>query len=147
MYVENDSGQRIVCGHPGEKYQIEKVLGVDFKKLGFSVYNRPVKTKWWWSKKKKSMYNLIQRRTGYNSECICLDCLNRLELDLGDEESEWRADYGFNRAKDERVCDRCRSINVKTVFELIDHQCPKCKTGKIVIAPIYEDGEIVEMWA
>ncbi len=79
----------------------------------------------------KRTFKFIHKRKGFNSFCLCLDCLNQLRLDLGDEESIWRARYGFNREKDKRQCNKCLSNNVKTVFELRGHPCPKCKEGTI----------------
>ena len=134
MYVEKDDGQRIPCRHPIEDSDIQQVLGCSFHDIGLSVWGVSEfgeNGKWWWSRKKKSTFKLIRQKTGYNSFCICSDCLSQFTSDLGDEESEWRSAYGFCREKDERLCKKCLSKNVKTVFELIGHTCPKCKQGKI----------------
>lgn len=132
MYVENDDGERMPCGHPGEESDVEEVLGVDFEKNGLSVWqSKRNEPKWWWSKRRKSAFSFVRQRTGYNSYCVCLECLNYLILDLGDEQSIWRSRYGFNREKDKRQCDSCLPGNVKTVFELVGSTCPKCKKGTI----------------
>jgi len=108
MYVEDDKKNRIVCPHPEEYRTVVKVLGE----------NAPE--------------NLIKARTGFNSYCLCLDCLHQFEADLGDEQANpWRKSYGAMRPKDERKCPQCRSTNIKTVFELIGTPCPKCKDGVI----------------
>lgn len=135
MYVERDDGERIPCGHPLEDHDILGVLRFSYREIGLSVWSVSElgeKGKWWWSKKRKSIYRLIRERTGFNSFCICLDCFSQFALDLGDEESEWRSAYGFCREKDERICDKCLSKNVRTVFEMIGNICPKCNQGEIV---------------
>jgi hypothetical protein len=129
MYVETDEGERICCRHPGEDSDVKRVLGVSYGEI---TGERLKKARWWWPKKKKSIFNFILQRTGFNSYCICLDCLNYMVLDLGDERSQWRQAYGFNRKKDERQCNKCLSNNVKTNFELIGEVCPKCKKGIIL---------------
>jgi len=108
MYVENDRGERITCRHPAENYDIKEVIGVSCGEIGLSEYDNfhSVKPRWWWSKKRRFILNLIRERTGYNTYCICLDCLNKDALDLGDEKSKWRSNYGYNRPKDERICNR-----------------------------------------
>ena len=131
MYVETDEGERIYCRHPGEDQDVKRVLGVSYSEITGSVWGGPKKARWWWPKKKKALFNLIFERTGFNSNCICLDCLNYMVLDLGDERSIWRQTYGFNRKKDKRQCNKCFSNNVKTNFELIGEVCPKCKRGII----------------
>lgn len=139
MYVEDDEGRRIACGHPGEYHTVEQVLG------------------------KNASRKLVKERTGFNSYCVCLDCLYQFEADLRDEiANPWRSDYdapdedtfliGLSKLlavnekcvpsevwkeiskewkKDERKCPQCGSSNVKTVFELIGNPCPKCKEGTI----------------
>jgi hypothetical protein len=84
-----------------------------------------------------------EERTGFNSYCVCLDCLHQFEADLRDEKvNEWRfwfwfpsfkeAFRGTPRMKDDRKCPECGSTNVKTEFELIGKPCPKCKEGIIM---------------
>ena len=112
MYVENDKGERIVCPHPGEIFKVLEILGENVTE------------------------ELIKERTGFNSYCVCLDCLYQFEADLGDEKvNPWRLYYGAMREKDKRECPRCKSENVKTVFELIGQVCPKCKKGIIEEIP------------
>jgi len=108
MYVEDNNGERIHCGHPLEHVTVSEVLGED------------------------ASPELVKARTGFNSECVCLDCLHQFEADLGDERANvWRMFYGADREKDERRCPKCRSTNVKTTFELIGSPCPQCKEGVI----------------
>ena len=113
MYVEDDSGRRIPCPHPCEWETVIKVLG------------------------KNASKDLVKERIGYNSDCVCLDCLRFSQLDLGDDEKtclSWRYYYGAVRQKDQRRCPHCGSPNVKTVVELVDQPCPRCKEG--IIRPI-----------
>lgn len=113
LYVEDNKGRRKICGHPGERYCVVGVLGE-----GASL-------------------EVIRERTGFNSSCICLDCLYQFEADLG--ESAWSpyehdiATYRPRpkREKDKRECPKCKSNNVKTVLELVGEVCPKCKEGVI----------------
>ncbi len=120
--------KRIPCSHPREYDLVTIILGEDAPK------------------------ELIKSRTGFNSYCICLDCLHQFEADLRDEKvNEWRLWYGFPsfkeafrspqppEMKDERKCPKCGSKNVKTVFELVGKTCPKCKEG--IIEEI-ETGEV-----
>ena len=108
---------RLPCPHPFESDYAKKILG-DVDRDAF------------------------KSRTGFNSYAICLDCQHQFEGDFRDEKvNEWRFYYGcpsFEKAfrgkpemKDERKCPRCGSSNVKTVFELINQTCPKCKKGII----------------
>lgn len=60
---------------------------------------------------------VYRARTGFNSDALCLSCLKKFSLD-----TDW----------DERICPKCRSINVKTTRELTGKACPKCKVGVIV---------------
>jgi len=105
FYVEDDKGNRIACGHPGKRYDVEKVLGADIS------------------------LEMIRERTGFNSHCICLKCLYEFELDLG--ESYWTAhEFSANRKeKDKRECPQCESECVKTEIEIVGENCPKCNEG------------------
>ncbi|MFC2018734.1 hypothetical protein ACFLU4_02095 [Chloroflexota bacterium] len=113
FYVVDDKGRRIVCGHPGERRKVEEVLG------------------------KKATLELIRERTGFNSDCICLSCLHQFPANLG--ESGWSPFGDFTApigarvrpSKDKRECPKCKSIKVKTVFEMVGETCPKCKEGII----------------
>ncbi len=93
MYVSNDKGERIACVHPMEEKIIDSVLGRGLKRLF-----------------------LTRRRTGFSSDCICLDCLSQFRLDVD---------------KDVRECPSCKSRKMKTVSEMIGEPCPKCKIGII----------------
>jgi len=120
LYVIDDKGNRIVCIHPSERTIIQKVLG------------------------KEASEAIIRERTGYNSDCVCLDCLRQFELDIGDAEGKgdrgtysWRyyyyeyRPYGTMRRRDKRICPKCSSSNVKTIPEIVGEICPKCKEGVI----------------
>jgi DNA-directed RNA polymerase subunit RPC12/RpoP len=109
MYVEDDNKKRIVCPHPAEYNEVRRVLGPD------------------------ASQELIASRTGFNSDCYCLDCKNTFFSDIGDEQGNiWRKFYDAERPKDERKCPDCGSVNIKTLAEMIGAPCPKCKTGTII---------------
>lgn len=109
MYVEDQKKRRVVCPHPCEQQTVLRVLGGDASE------------------------EVIKKRTGFNSDCVCLDCLNQFEADFSDENGNpWRAPYWTKRKKDERICPKCGSDNVNTIWELIGSKCPKCKKGIIV---------------
>jgi predicted RNA-binding Zn-ribbon protein involved in translation (DUF1610 family) len=59
---------------------------------------------------------VYEARTGFNSDALCLSCLKKFTMD-----TDW----------DERMCPKCRSINVKTTKELIGKPCPRCRVGII----------------
>ena len=116
--MENDKGERMQIPHPAE-------MGVFFEPSKISIFG-DIK----FGKLRKG----INETTGFNSDCLCLNCLRRLKLDMGDAEDAkepWRYFYGAVKRKDERKCLHCNSRNVKTVFELIGEPCPKCKKGII----------------
>jgi hypothetical protein len=110
-YVTDEQGRRIICPHPDERRTIGAVLGTDCSP------------------------EVVKERTGFNSYCLCLDCMARFEADFRDEVANpWRFYYGAQdpgTRRDERKCPRCGSANVKTVFELIGEPCPSCKEGII----------------
>ncbi|NLB70306.1 MAG: hypothetical protein GX804_11625 [Lentisphaerae bacterium] len=92
MYVIDDDGKRIVCPHPREFATVAEVLGDD------------------------APPELVELRTGFNSYCLCLECLKKVELDLD---------------RDLRECPKCTSNNITSLSELVGHSCPKCKEGTI----------------
>lgn len=123
MYVIDRNGARIPCPHPAENSTIRKVLGDG------------------------APGEVIRERIGFNSFCMCLNCLFQcdLDLDLSDERAasgqfwltimdEAEVDAGEyqdwpKRLPDERRCPLCSSPDVKTVKELVGEPCPKCKKG------------------
>ncbi len=116
LYVEDNNGKRIMCPHPSEKSYVEDVLG-----------ERPAIT-------------VIKDRTGFNSFCICLDCLHQFVADLGSNKKYWSpyeyvgrsiSEFIPRNPKDTRQCPKCKSVRVKTELEMIEETCPKCKDGKI----------------
>ncbi|MBU1177296.1 hypothetical protein KKH96_02515 [Patescibacteria group bacterium] len=98
MYVEDDNGKRITCDHPCEGEAIGNVLG------------------------KNPSKELLKKRVGFNSDCICLDCLHQFKADLSSK--------GL-KDKDKRECPKCKSEKVKTISELVNKPCPKCHKGTI----------------
>ena len=108
MYVEDDNGKRIKCHHPCEGEAIGNVLG------------------------KNPSKELLEKRIGFNSDCICLDCLHQFKADLNNNNRISKdKDKNKNKDKDKRECPECKSEKVKTVIELINKTCPKCKKGII----------------
>jgi len=113
FYVEDDKHKRIDCYHPGERSYVEKVLG------------------------EHPSLELVRERTGFNSFCVCLDCLHQFKADLGEE--EWSPYEPYlrqhlprpKREKDKRECPKCHSKNVKTELEMVGQTCPKCNEGVI----------------
>lgn len=117
-YRVDEKGERIPVGHPFE-------MRLFFKGFNYFIPGGRFKLK-----RKRG----IDDTTGFNSHCVCLDCLRQFDLDIGDAEEakfSWRYFYGATKRKDERKCPYCGSDNVKTVFELIGDKCPKCKEGII----------------
>ena len=114
FYVVNDKGERIICGHPGERGHVFEVLG-----------------------ERASILEVVRERTGFNSNCVCLDCLHQFRADLG--EIGWSPYEGLikeykprlKQEKDRRECPKCKSKNVKTELEMVGETCPKCKEGVI----------------
>ena len=116
--MENDKGERKACLHPGEQRDVVEVLG------------------------KEAPLDLIVEKTGFNSACVCLDCLYQFEADLGVFSGYWSPFFMFNlgkskplyrskEGKDKRECPKCKSKNVKTELELVGDTCPQCKEGVI----------------
>lgn len=114
FYVENDKGERVVCGHPQEASDVKKVLG-----------------------ERASLLEVVRKRTGFNSDCVCLDCVHQFEADLREiglspyEDELDKHLPRLKREKDKRECPKCKSKNVKTVLEMVGEPCPKCKKGVI----------------
>jgi hypothetical protein len=133
-YVIDAEGNRITCGHPGELRQATQMIGmISVATLWSKV---PVLSKL--LPKVKFLppsEKLVKSRMGFHSDSICIDCLQQFQIDIGNEENapeSWRGYYEAFQKRDERKCPYCASINVKTLCELIDSTCPKCKKGTIV---------------
>lgn len=113
FYVQNEKGERIDCKHPGERGYVWKVLG-----------DVPLEH--------------ILEKTGFNSPCICLDCLHQFKADFGEQgysPFEWRTSRPIARKlrqTDKKECPKCGSKNVKTELQMVGKACPNCKTGIIV---------------
>ena len=112
LYVENVAGARVLCPHPGESGIIGWVFGRD------------------------ASIDEIRNKSGFFSHCICLDCLYQFDADLGEEGYSpcgSNIDNRTNKEKDKRECPKCNSNSVKTVLELVEKSCPKCKEGIIMV--------------
>jgi hypothetical protein len=107
LYVNSNQGEKIVCPHPVEAYTIAKVLGIDEGDiLGFP----------WFPLSESSPINLLKERVGFNSHCVCLDCLAQFDLDV---------------EKEDRACPKCGSEKIRTEMEMVGFECPACKVGTI----------------
>ena len=98
-YVLDKTGKEIKCPHPSEFKTIASVLG-----------DNPSD-------------ELLKKRSGYCSSCLCKECLNYFYLDLN---------------KFPNQCPKCHSSNICTIKNLGREQCPKCKRGilKAIESPI-----------
>jgi len=118
FYVENAKGERIPCRHPSEGTYVHEVLGERAKYLF-----------------------IVRDRTGFNSDCVCLDCLHQFQADLGTIKRHYWSPYEERlkqrnlprpkHGKDRRECPECKSKNVKMELEMVGEPCPKCKEGVI----------------
>ena len=107
MYVIDNNGRRIVCPHPGEASVVAEILKIDEDTLfGFP----------WLLRSDDAPVQLLEERTGFNSYCVCLDCVSQFELDID---------------RDERKCPKCGSEKVRTEPEMVGEPCPKCKKGTV----------------
>lgn len=130
VYVEHGKGKRVPIPHPLELdiFRRLSIIEIFLGILGKEPFRQIIKER---------------RKAGFNSHCICLDCLTQFDLDIGDAEqakSSWRYMYGAIKRRDERICPYCNSKNVKTVFELIGKPCPRCK-----LCPNFKGGIIEEI--
>jgi predicted RNA-binding Zn-ribbon protein involved in translation (DUF1610 family) len=88
--IDADTYTRVTCRHPMEAETVRRVLG-----------RAPP------SEEKED-------RTGFNSNCVCTECL---------------AQFGLDVESDERECRDCGSDAVYAAEELVDEACPNCGTG------------------
>lgn len=64
----------------------------------------------------KELPDLIEEeRVGHYAAYLCLSCLNIFDLD----------------SSSEKKCKHCKSTLVKSVFEMMGENCPKCGVGTI----------------
>ncbi|MHC1611591.1 MAG: hypothetical protein ACXQTW_08405 [Candidatus Methanospirareceae archaeon] len=146
MYVENEKGERIPCPHPTEWNIIMEVLKISTTDEGDDVLGRLNKhIKILREGFPKEIEDLIKSRIGFNFDCVCLDCLNKFEADVGNAEiieslhkrcydlldGTFKRYYMPAKPKDDKRCSKCGSANIKTIFELVGQTCPKCKEGII----------------
>jgi predicted RNA-binding Zn-ribbon protein involved in translation (DUF1610 family) len=108
QYVTNDAGEKVVCQHPCEDLIVAQVLGFYVPEEGVAATKPPISL--------EEFKRLRRERIGWNLHCVCLDCLGQFDLDL---------------MKEERVCPKCQSKEVKAEEEMVSQTCPKCKTGII----------------
>lgn len=91
-YVSTAGGERVVCPHPCEAETVAEVTGMSYGDA------------------------MAAGRVGFNSDCVCLDCLHQFNLDL---------------KRDARRCPDCASERVCATLELVGKPCPKCNDGII----------------
>lgn len=108
MYVKNDAGEKIICPHPNESSLVSRVLGLKEEDVFLWLSGKKEEIK------DSDIVEVLEERTGFNSFCICLDCLHQFTLDL---------------EKEERGCSECGSEDIKSEREMVDKPCPKCKKG------------------
>jgi len=64
----------------------------------------------------KGLSDLIEEgRMGHYAAYLCLACFKVCELD----------------SDAEKKCTKCKSTNIKSVFDMVKKPCPKCKEGTI----------------
>ncbi len=109
MYVEGDDGERKICPHPAEPSAISQILKI----------NREDVIAWLTDKNaqiNQQAKELLEERVGFNSKCVCFECVSAFDIDL---------------KKDERKCPNCQSENLKSASEAVGEDCPKCHQGTI----------------
>lgn len=90
-YVSAAGGERVVCPHPCAE-TVAEVTGLSYGEA------------------------MDAGRVGFNSDCVCQDCLHQFNLDL---------------KRDTRSCPKCASERMHSTLELVGQPCPKCKEGTI----------------
>lgn len=64
----------------------------------------------------KDIERLIEEgRIRYSSKYICLSCLHVFSLD----------------SESPKLCSKCKSSNISSVFEMVGQECPRCNSGII----------------
>ncbi len=119
VYAEDEKGNRIVSPHPGQDLAAARALANADESVPL----------------RDSEGEATRARIGFNSCCVCLDCLYQFLADFGNDEQasdSWRYLYGATEQREERKCPHCNSPNVKTAIELVGKTCPKCKKGTII---------------
>ena len=91
--IEADGYTRVLCPHPMEFITVQNVLGEDPSE------------------------ETREARTGFNSYCVCRDCVSQFALDM---------------ERDERRCPECDGGRVATLDELVGEACPNCAEGTFV---------------
>lgn len=109
IYVKDNSGNKVICPHPAEVSTLARVLKIDEKYTLAWILRA-------YDKIPEAERKLIEDRVGFDSNCLCLDCLNQFRKDV---------------EKEKKNCPGCSSENIKTEKEVIGQLCPKCKRGII----------------
>ena len=89
MYTIDEHGERTNHPHPGEPWPFY-----------MDEIKKPIN----------------ERKAGWHSHCICLDCFSQFLLDV---------------ERDARICPTCLGAQVKTKNELEGVPCPRCESGTI----------------
>ena len=119
VYVEDDEGKRVPCGHPCEYLTIAHVLGIS-KNAGDRVFHgketyRRTPFLLWWIPGIGKVERMDTRRGSWERTC-CTSCLH-----------QWQRDPD----KDPMACPKCGKDTVQYSGDLIGKQCPKCGVGTI----------------
>jgi len=121
MYVLDDTGQRVICPHPGEYFVAGLVLGFSRDEAAAAHLHVDLVKKWWWSPRKRREFEervkLLISHTGFLTDMVCCDCQSEFSIDL---------------TRDVRECPTCHSTNVFSVTKMPGKQCPACKLGEII---------------
>jgi hypothetical protein len=111
---------RVECPHPGELDTVMLVLG------------------------RNATPDLIKERTGFNSHCVCLDCLHQFDADLRDEiANPWRLFYDApDKGTFFRGLKKLFAVNEKCIprevwkeisedWEKDERKCPQCGSSNV----------------
>jgi DNA-directed RNA polymerase subunit RPC12/RpoP len=109
LYVLDENGKKIICGHPVEDHTIAEVLKVSRDDAFAWILQQ-------YDKISAETKKKIDDSVGMNYQYICLDCFAESYLD---------------KKRDEMRCGKCGSANIVYVAELVNKPCPKCKEGII----------------
>ena len=116
MYVMDNFGTRSICPHPGEDAHVARVLGVDEEALRYAFAQKTCGKGNPAAQHPMELFAYALSRTGFLSDCLCLNCLAPFKLDVH---------------RDAKQCPACSSRHIKTAKELLKHRCPKCKQGTL----------------
>jgi hypothetical protein len=83
---------------------------------------------------------LTLRTMGFRTQCVCLECFQCFDLDLGFRDIFWLRPvlllariFGLNSlwGRDRMRCPGCQGNRVVPVWKIIGGSCPRCRVGRI----------------